>query len=277
MHLRFGFDIALDLPTSTPLVLLLHTRPEHAIAMRRPQLLKNSAQVPTSTYFDSFNNVATRLTAPAGTIELSMEGLCEVSDQPDPVDRLAIARPVPELPDESLMYLLPSRYCESDLLGEFAWSQFGQTPVGWERVQAICDFVHGHLRFSYPEARPTRTAFQAWQERVGVCRDFAHLGITLCRCLNIPARYVTGYLGDIGVPRDPAPMDFSAWFEVLLGDRWFTFDPRHNARRIGRLPIARGRDAADCAMITSFGPHALRRFVVVTEEVPAPASASAAA
>lgn len=175
-----------------------------------------------------------------------------------------------------LPFLLPSRYCEADRLGPFAWSRFGQIPPGWGRVQAVCDYVHGHLRFNYEQARATRTALEAWEEGVGVCRDFTHLAITLCRCLNIPARYATGYLGDIGVPADPAPMDFSAWFEVWLGGRWFTFDARHNQRRIGRLVMARGRDAADCALTTTFGPHILRTFKVRTDEVPALAPVPAA-
>jgi transglutaminase-like putative cysteine protease len=172
-----------------------------------------------------------------------------------------------ELPPDALPFLRPSRYCETDLLSDFAWGNFGGVNGGWARVQAICDFVHGRLRFSYPEARPTRTAHEALAEGVGVCRDFTHLAIALCRCLNIPARYCNGYLGDIGVPPDPAPMDFNAWFEVFLGDRWFTFDARHNQPRIGRILIARGRDAADIPMIASFGSHHLTCFTVVTEEI----------
>jgi transglutaminase-like putative cysteine protease len=171
------------------------------------------------------------------------------------------------LPDEALVYLMGSRYCETDKLGAQAWSLFGQLEPGWPRVQAVVDFVHNHLTFGYHFARNTRTAFEAFEERIGVCRDFAHLAITLCRCLNIPARYCNGYLGDIGVPKDPAPMDFNAWFEVFLSGRWYTFDARHNMPRIGRIVIARGRDATDVAMLNSFGPHILQRFEVVTEEV----------
>ena len=162
--------------------------------------------------------------------------------------------------------MLPSRYCEIDLLADTAWKLFGQTPPGWARVQAIVDFTHRHLTFGYPQAKSTRTAFQAFQEKVGVCRDFAHLAIAFCRCMNIPARYCNGYLGDIGVPPDPAPMDFNAWFEAYLGGRWHVFDARHNTPRIGRILIARGMDAADVAMITSFGSHVLRKFEVTTDE-----------
>src|SRR5208282_2942274 len=183
-----------------------------------------------------------------------------------------IAPPTPawavsDLPPEALPFLRPSRYCETDLLSDFAWMNFGAIAGGWAKVQAICDFVQTRLTFGYADARPTRTASEALAEGVGVCRDFTHLAVALCRCLNIPARYCNGYLGDIGVLPDPAPMDFNAWFEAFLGGRWFTFDPRHNQPRIGRILIARGRDAADVPMITTFGSHALTRFAVVTEEV----------
>jgi transglutaminase-like putative cysteine protease len=184
--------------------------------------------------------------------------------------RIRAGYEIAELPDEALVYLLGSRYCETDRLGAVAWSQFGGTPTGWARVQAIVDFVHGHLRFSYPDANPLRSASSAFEERVGVCRDFAHLAITLCRCMNIPARYCTGYLGDIGVPPVPDPMDFSAWFEVFLGGRWHAFDARHNRPRIGRILMATGRDATDVAISTSFGATTLAGFRVITDEIPAP-------
>ncbi len=266
MHIRFGFDIGLTLPAPTTLVLLLHARPEYAPRLTRPQLLRCSADGPLEHFIDSFGNHATRLHTPAGPLELSMDA--EIAHDGLPDLHLPDARQhAPcRLPAHTLRHLLPSRYCETDLLGNFAWSRFGRVPEGAARVQAVCDYVHGHLRFSYAQARNTRTAFQAWQEGVGVCRDFAHLAITLCRCLNIPARYATGYLGDIGVPRDPAPMDFSAWFEVFLDNRWIAFDARHNTRRIGRIVLAHGRDAADCAFITSYGAHTLDSFNVVTEE-----------
>jgi transglutaminase-like putative cysteine protease len=192
-----------------------------------------------------------------------------VSDTGEP-DALAPEMPqcpVEELPDDSLVFLLSSRYCETDQLSDLAWSLFGKTAPGWPRVQAICDYVHDHLCFGYEHARSTRTALQAHHERLGVCRDFAHLAITFCRCMNIPARYCTGYLGDIGVPPDPAPMDFSAWFEAYLGDAWYTFDARHNTRRIGRILMARGRDAADVAISTTFGANQLVGFEVVMEEI----------
>lgn len=267
MNIRFGFDLALDFPAPTPLVLLLHTRPEYTSQLRLPQVLQTTPVVTPRLFTDSFGNTSTRLRAPAGTLRLSIDSICEVSHEPDPVRPDAALHDVNDLPEEALRYLVSSRFCETERLVSFAWSRFGHIASGWERVQAICDYVHNHLRFDYAQARPTRTAFEAWQEGVAVCRDFAHLGITLCRCLNIPARYATGYLGDIGVPPDPAPMDFSAWFEVYLGSEWHTFDPRHNTRRIGRIVMARGRDAVDCALVTSFGRHELRMFKVITEEM----------
>jgi transglutaminase-like putative cysteine protease len=202
-------------------------------------------------------------------VRLSAEGVVKDSGVPESPAPWAEQRPVPALPDETLLFLLGSRYCETDLLSETAWKLFSGTPLGWARVQAVCDFVHQHLTFGYEHASATKTAYQVFNERRGVCRDFAHLAITLCRCLNIPARYCTGYLGDIGMPPPYAPMDFAGWFEAFLGDAWYTFDPRNNAPRIGRVLIARGRDAADVAISTSFGPNTLQSFRVWTDEVPA--------
>ncbi len=197
---------------------------------------------------------------------LSTDFVIQDSGLPDEVDIHAPEIPVSQLPDEALRFLLGSRYCETDRMSPIAWSLFGHLPPGYQRVQAICDYAHNRLTFGYGFARNTRTAYEAHEERVGVCRDFAHLAVTLCRCMNIPARYATGYLGDIGVPSDPAPMDFSAWFEVYLGGRWFTLDARHNHPRIGRILMARGRDAADCAITTSFGTARLNKFRIITEE-----------
>jgi transglutaminase-like putative cysteine protease len=226
-----------------------------------------SQPVPVETFLDAYGNLSRRMTAEAGPLALRLEGLIRDSGLPDEVDESAEVAPLSELPPEALPFLMASRYCENDLLSPFAWSRFGQISGGWARVQAICDFVHDRLKFSYPDARETRTAAQAMEERIGVCRDFTHLAITLCRCMNIPARFCNGYLGDIGVPPDPAPMDFNAWFEAYLGGRWYTFDARHNQPRIGRILVSRGRDAADVAMITSFGPHQLPVFRIITEEV----------
>jgi len=267
MNIRFGFDLVLDFPARTPLVLLLHTRPEIAPYVLKSQEIQTDPGVALTPFIDSFGNLATRTLAPAGRLRLSLESLCSVSGEPDPVQPEARQHTVDTLPPDALRFLASSRFCESERLLDFAWSRFGQTRPGWDRVQTVCDYVHHHLRFDYSQARPTRTAFEAWDEGVGVCRDFAHLAIALCRCLNVPARYATGYLGDIGVPPDPQPMDFSAWFEVFLGGQWHVFDARHNTRRIGRIVMARGRDAVDCAFLTSFGPHFLRTFNVITEAV----------
>ncbi len=205
--------------------------------------------------------------APAGELRIVTDTVVHDSGLPDPVAPDAQQHAVADLPHDALQFLMGSRYCETDRLSEFAWSMFGKTPAGWARVQAICDFVHRHIKFDYMQARATRSAADVVEERAGVCRDYAHLAVTLCRCMNIPARYCTGYLGDIGVPRDPAPMDYSAWFEVYLGGRWYTFDARHNQPRIGRIVIARGRDAADVAISTTFGSNRLKNFTVRTDEV----------
>jgi transglutaminase-like putative cysteine protease len=223
--------------------------------------------VPFTRYLDAFGNVCTRLVAPPGQLEIFTDALVADSGLPDAVEPAARQHEIAELPHDALVFLLASRYCETERLMEAAWSRFGQTPLGWARVQAICDFVHSHVRFGYQHARATKTATDVIIERRGVCRDFAHLAVTLCRCMNIPARYCTGYLGDIGVPPEPDPMDFSAWFEVFLGGRWYAFDARHNIPRIGRIVMARGRDAADVAFSTTFGPNVLKRFVVHTDEV----------
>jgi transglutaminase-like putative cysteine protease len=269
MHIHCGYDIAYELPAPTTVVLMLHLRPELGPRLVTPEQFDVAPHVPHEEFIDLFGNRCVRLVAPRGLLELHSDAVVRDDGQPAPIVADAREHPIAELPTAVLPYLLPSRYCDVDLLGSFAWSLANTFPhlSGWARVQAICDWVHGYLRFDYSQARSTRTAHDAWRERIGVCRDFTHLAITLCRCLNIPARYATGYLGDIGVPPDSAAMDFSAWMEVYLGGEWHTFDVRHNARRIGHLVMARGRDAADVALTTSFGPHTLRRFVVTTEEL----------
>jgi transglutaminase-like putative cysteine protease len=218
-------------------------------------------------FHDVFGNICTRLVAPPGLIEIRSDFTIADNSQPDDVAPEAEQWALEDLPNEALMFLLGSRYCDTQKLSDQAWQMFGNIGGGWQRVQAICNYVHDRIEFGYHHARNDRTASEGHEERIGVCRDFSHLAITLCRCMNIPARYCTGYLGDIGVPRDPAPMDFRAWFEVFLGGRWYTFDARHNHPRIGRVLIARGRDAADVAISTTFGSAALARFTVVTEEV----------
>jgi transglutaminase-like putative cysteine protease len=268
MLIQCGFNITYRFNTSTAVVLMLHLRPELEPRLRTQEKLLIHPAVPRQTFLDAFGNRCVRLTAPAGRLDLSCEVLVEDSGRPAPIVASAWEQPVADLPAAVLPFLRSSRYCEVDLMGAMAWNLFGSVPHGWARVQAICDWVHGHLRFDYACASATRTARQAWEERTGVCRDFTHLAVTLCRCLNIPARYVTGYLGDIGVPPDPAPMDFSACMQVYLGGEWHTFDVRHNARRIGYLEMAHGFDAADVALTTSFGPHQLEHFLIRTREVP---------
>ncbi len=268
MLIRLGYDIRFDLPCDVPFIGLVNVHPTRTQDLREPDELTVEPAVPVTCYTDSFGNRCTRFRAGRGPVRLYGSTLIEDSGAPDPVDAFAREVPVEYLPQETLIYLLSSRYCEADLLSNVAAQLFGGTPRGWRRVQAVCDWVHSHVTFGYEFARSTRTALEVFNERVGVCRDFQHLAVTLCRCLNIPARYATGYLGDIGVPPSPSPMDFSAWFEVYLEDRWWTFDARHNEPRIGRVLMATGRDASDVAITTSFGVANLKKFEVVTEEVP---------
>lgn len=248
------------------MLLMLNIHYSHAADIITPDHLATTAGVPITPYRDMFGNWCNRIEAPAGRTTISTSATLRMSDAADPVVPNARQHPVWELPEETLPFLLGSRYCETDLLTDFAWKQFATTPLGWGRVQAICDFVHNHIRFDYMQARATRTSVEAFRERVGVCRDYAHLAITLCRCLNIPARYCTGYLGDAGTPPPYGVMDFAGWFEAFLGGQWHTFDPRNNIPRIGRILIARGRDAVDVAISTTFGPNTLVSFKVMYEE-----------
>ena len=269
MLIKYGFGIAITVPQATPLITLLDVR-DH----RRPDVIDESdfvttPAVPVSIYRDQFGNICRRMIAPPGEFTITLGGTIQDSGDTDIVDPTLGEVPVADLPDDVLVYLLGSRYCETDRLSGLAWAEFGGVQPGWARVQAIVDFVHRRISFDYLQARDTRTAAEAYEERVGVCRDFAHLTIALCRALNIPARYVNGYLGDIGVPKDPAPMDFSAWCEIYLGGRWCAFDARHNKPRIGRIPVAYGRDATDVPLVHSFGQHTLTTFKVWTDEVQA--------
>ena len=277
MFIRAGFEISIDCPAETPLMALLSVHPSRAKDIRTPAIITSNGPAPLVAALDEFGNLRTRTIAPAGTLKLSTDFIIEDSGLPDDYAPWAQEVPVAQLPDEAVQFLMGSRYCETDRLSQMAWYLFGNTPRGWARVQAIVDYVHTRITFGYQFARATRTAWEGHEERVGVCRDYAHLAVALCRCMNIPARYATGYLGDIGVPVVPAPMDFSAWFEVYLGGRWYTFDARHNKPRIGRIVMARGRDAADCAITTTFGQSQLSQFKIVTEEVSSPALRSDAA
>jgi transglutaminase-like putative cysteine protease len=267
MKIRAGYEISYDCPQPTPMIVTLDVHQTRRHDLRTPDRMLLEPFVPTKDYIDGFGNICHVIRAPEGRLTMSADFVIEDSGEPDDVAPDAVQHPLESLPVETLVYLLGSRYCETDRLSEFAWSKFGTVPKGWTLVQTIVDFVHERIRFDYAHANPTKTASDAFAERQGVCRDFAHLAVTLCRCMNIPARYCTGYLGDIGVPPDPSPMDFSAWFEVYLGDRWYTFDARHNTPRIGRILIARGRDATDVAIATSYGPCNLVGFKVITDEV----------
>ena len=267
MKIKAGYTVSFDCPQPTPMLLCLNIHPSRRADLLTLQQLGLSPAIDHWDYVDSFGNVCTRITAPAGPLTLSTAFVIHDSGRYDYVPVDAAQHDIANLPDDVLVFLLGSRYCETDKLADFAWRTFGNTQPGWPRVQAILDFVHNHIRFDYQLADPTRSAFGAYTDRIGVCRDFAHLALTLCRCMNVPARYCTGYLGDIGIPPTPPPMDFSGWFEVYLGGHWYTADARHNKPRIGRILMAIGRDATDVAISTQFGPATLTGFEVVTEEV----------
>ncbi len=267
MKIQLGFEIAYQLTQPTPMMLTLNIHYSRANDLVWPDHLLTNPSVATSAYRDRFGNWCTRLVAPPGRFVLISDTVIRDSGEPDKVVPYAMQTAVENLPESTLVYLLGSRYCETDLLSDFAWAQFGSGPSGWGRVQAVCDFVHQHIAFGYHHARPTRSAFEAFNEGHGVCRDYAHLAVALCRCLNIPARYCTGYLPDIGVPHSAIPMDFSAWFEAFLDGDWYTFDARHNSLRIGRVLMARGRDASDVALSNTFGPSQLDGFKVWCDEV----------
>jgi len=267
MQIRVGCELSYECPHPTPMILALNVQYSRVSDLVIPDHLVLTPPVPVTAYRDEFGNWRSRLVAPAGGITLHTNGLINDSGKPEAVDPGAWQHAVEHLPAETLGYLLGSRYCETDKMVEIAWDLFDKTPPGYERVQAICDYVHRHLRFGYEHARATKTALEAYHEGTGVCRDYTHLAITFCRCMNIPARYCTAYLGDIGVPASSAPMDFAASFEAFLGGRWHMFDPRNNLPRIGRILIAQGRDAADVPISNAFGQNTLTHFRVWTDEV----------
>jgi transglutaminase-like putative cysteine protease len=268
MLIKIGYEFVFQFQTPSLVLLMVALHPEREGSVRRHDGMIVEPYVPVDEFSDGFGNRCRRLFAPQGRLRISDDMVVEDSGQPDTVAPWARQHPPQELPPETLVYMLGSRYCEVDRLSEVAWSLFGGTPEGWARVQAVCDWVHANIRFDTQSARPTKTAYDVFVERAGVCRDFAHLALTFCRCLCIPARYATGYLGDIGVPPQSCPMDFSGWFEVYLSGRWYTLDARHNTPRIGRVLMARGRDAVDVALTTSFGMNTLESFKVWTDEVP---------
>lgn len=266
MLIRAGYEIRFDTQVSTAMLALLNIHPSRNKDLRTPHRIVVSPDVPMYNFIDIFGNACTRLTVPVGGVTLSTDFLIEDDGQVDVRAPDGLQMPVEALPDDVLIYLLGSRYCETDRLMQVAWSQFGSIMSARDRVEAIVAFVHTHISFGYEHARPDKTAWNGYQEQVGVCRDYAHLAITLCRCMNIPARYCTGYLGDIGIPPVDAPMDFSAWFDVYIDGDWYTYDARHNFPRIGRILMARGRDATDTALTTAFGSAILSSFIVHTQE-----------
>jgi transglutaminase-like putative cysteine protease len=274
MLIRLGYDLQFELPAPVSFVAMLHVHPSRSADLREPDLLQVDPALSLDSYIDSFGNICTRFDAPAGPLRLSNRTLIHDSGEPDPVNFDAYEHSIAELPSDVLRYLMSSRYCEVDRLSAIALDLFGHLPKGWSRVHAVCTWVHDKVTFGYQFARPTKTAVDVFTERQGVCRDFQHLAITFLRALNIPARYATGYLGDIRIDIPWSPMDFSAWFEVYLSGRWWTFDARHNIPRVGRVLMAVGRDASDVAITTSFGIANLKSFQVVSDEVPEEAAPS---
>jgi transglutaminase-like putative cysteine protease len=267
MKIQIGYEFIYNFPQTTPMILMVTVHDSRASDMVIPAHLTTEPPVPIAAYRDGFGNCCNRIVAPPGRMRLKASGVIRDTGAPDTVVLSACQHAVRDLPDDTLVFLLGSRYCETDLISETAWRLFGNSTPGWARVQAICDFVHHRITFDYQHARATRTAWEAFNEGTGVCRDYAHLAVAFCRCMNIPARYCTGYLGDMGTPPPYGVMDFAAWFEAYLGGAWYTFDARNNVPRIGRVLMARGRDAADVAITTTFGPNTLESFQVFTEEV----------
>ena len=267
MRLRAGYELVYEFPQPTPVILNLNIHFSRVSDLEEADHILIHPSAPLSGYRDGFGNWCTRFVAPPGRTSISADFVIRDNGEPDPICPDAAHIEVEDLPEEALLYLLPSRFCDSDRLLDLSWTLFGHTQPGWPRVQAVCDFVHNHIAFGYLDARPTRTASEAYEEQRGVCRDFAHLGVAFCRALNIPARYCTGYISEVGRPEPHLEGDFAAWFEAYLGGQWHTFDPRNNTPRIGRVLIAQGRDAADVAMTMTFGPNLLQGFKVWINEV----------
>jgi transglutaminase-like putative cysteine protease len=267
MKFRIGYELQYEFPQPTPVLLMLNVHFTRVSDLAMPDHIIINPTVPISGYRDSFGNWCSRILAPTGTMLISADAVIRDTGQPDPVMPDARQIGVEELPEEALVFLLASRFCDSDRLLDLAWTLFGESEPGWARVQAVCDFVHRHITFGYEHARVTKTASEAYEERCGVCRDYAHLAVAFCRALNIPARYCTGYISNEGTPLPHPPGDFAAWFEAYLGGEWRTFDPRNNVPRIGRVLQARGRDAADVAITTTFGPNTLQNFKVWADEI----------
>jgi transglutaminase-like putative cysteine protease len=267
VKIKVGYELVYECPRPTPMMLVLNVHYTRTSDLLVPDHVTTDPSVPMAFYRDSFGNWCTRLVAPVGQIRIASTAIVKDTGKPDIVVPAAEQHPIQDLPEEALVFLLASRYCDTEKFLQIAWNMFGYTEPGWARVQAICDFVHNHISFGYEHASPMRTAWDTYHERRGVCRDFAHLAIALCRAMNIPARYCTGYLGDMGIPPPYGPMDFAAWFEAYLGGRWYTFDPRNHIPRIGRVLMARGRDAIDVAISTTFGPNVLAGFQVWCDEI----------
>lgn len=269
MQIRIGYEMVYSCTQPTPIILTLNVHSSQAENLVKPDQIVTNPGIPLHAYHDLYGNWITRLLLPPGETLISNDAIIENDGELDKITPHAQQFAVQTLPHETLIYMLGSRYCETDLLSNEAWRLFANAPTGWQRVQTICDFVHNHIQFGYEYARNTMTAAQVYQTGAGVCRDYTHLAITFCRCMNIPARYCMGYLSDIGQPPPHGNMDFAAWFEAYLDGEWHIFDPRNNKRLIGRILMARGRDAADVSLSNSFGETQLKSFLVRADEIPA--------
>lgn len=267
MEIKFGYELVFEFPQATPLILMLEVHPSRAGDLLVKDQIVTEPFCPISVYRDSFGNNCSRLIAPEGQLRLSTRAEIQDSGNTDEVVPFAHQQDVENLPSETLRYLLPSRYCDTDLLTDRAWQMFENAPMGWARVQAICDFVHKHMTYDIDTARPTKSASEALDEASGVCRDYAHLAISLCRCMNIPARYCSGYMMHEGGPDEPHEPEFAAWFEALLDGQWYTFDARFNEPQRGRILIARGQDASDVPVMHAFGFSTIVSFDVWAQEV----------
>ncbi|MEJ2471254.1 MAG: transglutaminase family protein [Desulfuromonadales bacterium] len=267
MLLRIGYELIYNFPQPTPIILVVNVHHSRTSDLVIPDRLTTEPTIPVAGYHDAFGNWCNRCLAPTGSLRLTTDAVIRDSNEPDEIMPYAEEASVQSLPEETLVFLLGSRYCETDLLSQMAWQLFGGTVPGYARVQAICDYVHNHITFDYQNVSATRSAMEVFNARTGVCRDYAHLAITFCRCMNIPARYCTGYLSDIGTPPPYGVGDFAAWFEAWIGGQWHIFDPRNNVPRRGRILMARGRDACDVAITTTFGPNTLESFRVWTDEI----------
>ena len=268
MRVRVGCEFTWETEDEVPMLMLVRPRidADHVVVYESTWM---DPEVPLREYTDLYGNICWRYLTPVGRSTVRYDAVIEIPPTPDPILPDAALHAVDDLPDEAIVFTLPSRYIESDRLLDIAWDLFGSTPRTWQRIQAICDWVHTNIEFKSGSSTSTTTAFDIYTQRAGVCRDFGLLAVAFCRAMNIPARYTFGYLPDIAIEPPDVPMDFHTWFEAYVGGHWYTFDARHNTPRVGRVVVARGRDAVDCALSTAYGSARLAKFTVWSDEITA--------